>query len=77
MRDWFRYGSMWHLVAEGKRAECGLELLEVPEMVSADPDDMPPDPCRSCMVVWLRDEVEDEPLGAAIGRGYIEVDPLD
>lgn len=78
---WFRHGGSWHALTEddGSEAECGLRLLAPPKhpVVATAESPVPPSPCRRCFVeVGLRD-VEDEPLGDALARGYERFDPDD
>lgn len=73
--EWFSHEGHWHAATGDRTARCGLELVEPPHMVVAPEDEMPPAPCRSCLMAMFRDECVDEPLEAAKARGFVPVDP--
>lgn len=74
MSLWFRFGALHHLEIEAdpQRAGCGSRPKDPqPTFESEDPPEFP---CRACLLTWVESQVEEEPLDAALSRGYRESD---
>lgn len=75
---WFRWNRAWHLAETDARSFCGAEPADPPKIVTSEtPTDLPPDPCRACVLVAFRDEVEEESLEDCFERGFELSQPAD
>lgn len=76
--EWFRLNGTWHVAEATQRTLCGMEAMEPRTPVASKAaDDLPPDPCRACLLILWRDEVEEEQLDAHKHRGLELSGPLE
>lgn len=74
---WFPDGPTWHAhddSGEGQHALCGLRLVELDEsslVQATESSPYPPTPCPKCLYIVAMDDVEEESLEHARGRGYL------
>lgn len=74
MRRWVRFERRWHSLNGDAETLCGVRFLEAPKAVEADDDEVPPEPCGTCLVDLAMADVEDESLEDAKARGYLRGD---
>lgn len=65
---WAAHAGRWH-VLDADATLCRLEFLTPPRIVKAEEGEMPPTPCRTCLMVIAMEDVEEEPLEVARARG--------
>ena len=76
--SWFRHMGFWHVAETPTKAMCGVERVKPPKLVPPrSSDDLPPDPCRTCLHKLWFDEVEEETLQDCYDRGFEVSGPID
>lgn len=76
--DFFRHNGKWHACESPTRSLCGIEPLDPPRLVTPQgPEDVPPEPCITCLgKLWL-DEVDADTLDDCRERGFEVSGPID
>lgn len=78
---WFRItpAVAWHALDENGpewSTRCGGRVITEPHLIQATEDSpYPPEPCRQCRLAVAFDDVQEETLEEARGRGYYAWDP--